>query len=57
MKGGPSDQPKPLRHDQKFTGQGGPILDLTGLPDGIYRPHMLSCGVGGIFQITITTEN
>lgn len=56
IKGKPSDQPKPLSHDQKFAGQGNPTLDLTGLRDGVYRPHMLSCGVGGTFELTIVTE-
>jgi hypothetical protein len=56
MKGKPLDQPKPLRHDQKVAGQGNPVLDLTGLPDGKYTSQMLSCGVGGTFELTIKTE-
>lgn len=56
MKGGPSDQPQPLRHDRKFAGQGQPILDLTGLADGKYFPHMLSCNVGGFLEVAIVTD-
>jgi len=52
-----SKQPKAIRHDQKFVGQGNPTLDLTGLQDGIYRSQMTSCGLGGTFKLTITTEN
>jgi hypothetical protein len=47
---------KPLLHDQKWSGQGRPVLDLTGLPDGSYTAHMLSCAVGGIFSVIIKTS-
>ena len=56
LKKKPKGQPKYLRHDRKFAGQGNPTLDLTGLPDRVYRPHMVSCGVGGTFRLTIATE-
>jgi hypothetical protein len=56
IEGGPSDQPQPLRRDRKLAGQGPPILDLTGLGDGKYFPHMLSCNVGGFFEVRIETD-
>jgi len=46
----------PIREDNKRVGQGQPCLYLTGLPDGRYRAHMLSCAVGGIFSIIIKTN-
>lgn len=46
----------PLREDNKRAGQGKPCLYLTGLPDGRYHVHMLSCAVGGIFSIIIKTN-
>lgn len=55
MDGKPRDVPKALRHDQKFTGQGNPTLDLTGLLDGTYIPYMFACGLGGGFTLNITT--
>ena len=57
LKGTPKDEPKPLRHDHKLSGEGNPTLDLTGLPDGKYGARMLACGLGGSFQIVIITEN
>ena len=56
MSGKPQDEPKPLRHDRKEVGQGKPFLDLTGLPDGKYKPWMLGCGLGGGFELTIVTK-
>lgn len=56
MSGTPQDEPKPLRHDHKEANQGKPFLDLTGLPDGKYRPRMLGCGLGGGFKLTIVTK-
>lgn len=56
LNGKQKDKPKPIRHDQKFSEQGNPTIDLTGLPDGKYKPHMLSCGVGGSFDLTIATK-
>ena len=56
-KGSPKDQPKPLRHDHRRSGEGNPAFDLTGLPDGKYGAYMLACGLGGSFQIVIVTEN
>jgi hypothetical protein len=47
---------KPIRQDHKGTGQGPPFFYLTGLPDGKYLAHMLSCGVGGFFSIIIKTN-
>jgi hypothetical protein len=46
----------PIRQDNKRAGQGQPCLYLTGLPDGRYRAHMLSCAVGGFFSIIIKTN-
>jgi hypothetical protein len=57
MNGTPKDQPKPLRHDGKYYGQGNPVFDLTGLPDGKYISHMLSCNVGGFLQLIIQTKD
>ena len=56
MKGKLKVDPTPLLHDQKFIGQGNPQLDLTGLADGKYKMHFLSCGLGGIFELIIRTE-
>ena len=56
IRGKPTAQPTPLRNDNKRFGEGNPVLDLTGLPDGKYRPHMLSCNVGGTFELIIKTE-
>ena len=56
MSGKPQDEPKPLRHDHKEVSQGKPFLDLTGLPDGKYRPRMLGSGLGGGFKLTIVTK-
>jgi len=56
MRGKQSDQPTPLRNDNKNFSEGNPVLDLTGLPDGKYIPHMYSCGLGGSFELVIKTE-
>ncbi len=49
-------QPKPIRQDQRFAGEGKPSLDLTGLPDGKYRSQMVACGLGGGFDLVIATS-
>lgn len=46
-----------MRTDEKFIGQGKPSLDLTGLPDGKYVAWMTSCGLGGMFQVLISTNS
>ena len=56
FKGTPNDQPKPLRHDHKYSGEGRPAIDLTGLPDGKYSAYMLSCNLGGSLELFIVTE-
>jgi len=56
IRGNPSDQPTPLRNDNKTFSEGNPILDLTGLPDGKYIPHMSSCNLGASFEVIIKTE-
>jgi hypothetical protein len=55
MKGKIVSPPQLLRHTQHLGGQGNAILDLTGLPDGKYRSQMLSCAVGGSFELIIGT--
>jgi hypothetical protein len=57
MNGTPKDRPKLLLHVGKFLGQGNPVFDLTGLPDGKYISHMVSCNVGGFLQLVIQTKD
>jgi hypothetical protein len=47
---------RPLLEDHKRAGEGRPLLDLTGLPDGNYRTQMYSCGLGGGFTVIIQTR-
>lgn len=56
MAGSPKDEPKPLRHIHKEADEGEPIMDISELPDGIYHPHYLGCGVGGGFELRIVTK-
>lgn len=44
-------------HDQKFTGQGRPTLNLTNLEDGEYSAGIVSCGLGGSCLVRLKTEH
>lgn len=46
-----------IRQDNRMIGEGKPTLDLTGLPDGKYSANMISCGLGGGFELILITEN
>lgn len=43
-------------HDSKTIGKGPLKLDLTGLPDGKYRTGIMSCNIGGSFELNIVTK-
>lgn len=49
------DKPEFLRHDKKHAEQGLLKIDMTGLSDGTYRAHMLSCALGGVIEINLKT--
>lgn len=44
-------------HDSKTIGKGQLMLDLTGLPDGKYHTGIMSCNLGGRFELNIVTKN
>ncbi len=56
-KGGLKEEPGPIRSDERFFGQGNPMLDLTGLQDGNYVVWMTSCNLEGIINMTISTRS
>ncbi|MES2513791.1 MAG: hypothetical protein V4580_06575 [Bacteroidota bacterium] len=43
-------------HDTKRALEGKPRLNLTGLNDGSYTAHMISCALGGACTIILKTE-
>lgn len=44
-------------HDQRFSGQGKPTLNLTNLDDGEYSANIISCGLGGSCLVRLKTKH